>query len=69
MDSAFLRHMIENKSNFLLLEEGKGGHVAFGGGQKGQIKGIDKIGKSNKHSIEKLYHVEGLNHNLLSSDK
>lgn len=40
--------------------------VAFGGGKKGKIKGIGRIGKSDKHAIEKVYHVEGLNHNLLS---
>ena len=66
MDSACSRHMTGNKSKFLSLEEKEGGMVAFGGGQKGKIKGIGKIGKSEDHSIEKVYHVEGLTHNLVS---
>ena len=40
--------------------------VAFGGGKKGQIKGCGKIGRSDEHSIDKVYYVEGLRHNLLS---
>ncbi|XP_049345787.1 uncharacterized protein LOC125810325 [Solanum verrucosum] len=32
--------------------------VAFGGGKKGQIKGIRKIGRSDEQSIDKVYHVE-----------
>ncbi|XP_069145656.1 uncharacterized protein [Solanum lycopersicum] len=66
MDSACSRHMTRNKTLFLSLEEGKGGMVAFGGGKKGQIKGCGKIGRTDEHSIDKVYYVEGLRHNLLS---
>lgn len=40
--------------------------IAFGGGKKGQIRGIGKIGQSDEHSVKKVYYVEGLKHNLLS---
>ena len=50
---------------FLSCEEGKCRMVAFGGGKKGKIRGISKIGRSDEHSIEKVYYVEGLTHNLL----
>ena len=40
--------------------------VAFGGGKKGQIRGSGKIGRSDEHSIDKVYYVKGLRHNLLS---
>ncbi|XP_015158246.1 uncharacterized protein [Solanum tuberosum] len=66
MDSACSRHMTRDKTKFLSLEEGKGGMVAFGGGKKGQIKGVGKIGRSDELSIDKVYHVEGLKHIMLS---
>ena len=66
MDSACSRHMTGNETLFLSLEEGKGGMVAFGGGKKGQIRDSGKIGRSDEHSIDKVYYVEGLRHNLLS---
>ncbi|XP_049391443.1 uncharacterized protein LOC125855783 [Solanum stenotomum] len=66
MDSACSRHMTGDTSQFLPLKEGRGGIVAFDGGKKGQIKGIGKIGRSDEHSIDKVYHAEGLKHNLLN---
>ena len=60
MDSACSRHMTGNKTLFLSLEEGKGGMVAFGGGKRGQIKGCGKIGKTDEHSIDKVYYWKDL---------
>ena len=40
--------------------------VAFGGGKKGLNRGRGKIGRSDEHSIDRVYYVEGLRHNLLS---
>jgi len=40
--------------------------VAFGNGKLGTIVGIDKIGESLSTSIEDVYLVDGLKHNLLS---
>lgn len=54
------------KNNVSLTRRKKRGMIAFGGGMKGQIRGICKIGRSDKHSIEKVYHVERLKHKLLS---
>jgi len=66
MDSACSRRMTGDRTKFLSLEEKNGGLVAFGGGNKGQIKGIGAIGMTGEYLIEKVYHVEGLKHNLLS---
>ena len=40
--------------------------MAFGNGKSGTIVGIGKIGKSLSHSIDSVYLVDGLKHNLLS---
>jgi len=40
--------------------------VAFGNGKSGTIVGIGKIGESLSHSIDGVYLVDGLRHNLLS---
>ena len=40
--------------------------MAFGNGKSGTIVGISKIGESLSHSIENVYFVDGLKHNLLS---
>ena len=40
--------------------------MAFGNGKSGLIVGIGKIGESVSHSIEDVYLVDGLKHNLLS---
>lgn len=65
MDNACSRHMIAYKIKFLSLEEKKGGLVAFGGGKKGQIKGIGTIRMNDEYLVEKVYSVESLKHNLL----
>jgi len=40
--------------------------VAFGNGKSGTIIGIGKIGESLPHSIDNVYLMDGLQHNLLS---
>ena len=59
-------HMIGEKSNFLSLAATQGGSVAFSNGKLGSIVGIGKMGESLSHSIEDVYLVDGLKHNLLS---
>jgi len=54
------------KSNFPSLVASDGGSVAFGKGKSGTIVGIGKIGESLSHSIDNVYLVDGLQHNLLS---
>ncbi len=51
---------------FLDLQPHDGGTVAFGGNQQGQIVGIGKVGKKNSTSIENVFYVKGLKHNMLS---
>jgi len=58
--------MMGEKSNFLSLAATQGGSVAFGNGKLGTIIGIGKIGESPSNSIEDVYLVDGLKHNLLS---
>jgi len=58
--------MIGDKSNFLSLTAFDGGRVAFENGKSETIVGVDKIGKSLSHSINNVYLVDGLQHNLLS---
>nr|KYP33443.1 hypothetical protein KK1_045702 [Cajanus cajan] len=58
--------MTGERSMFLDLKSKKGGQVTFGGGQKGQIMGIGKIGINSYISIDNVLYVKGLKHNLLS---
>ncbi len=51
---------------FLDLQPLDGGTVAFGGNQHGQIVGIGKVSKKNSTSIDNVFYVKGLKHNLLS---
>jgi len=66
VDSGCSRHMTCEKSNFLLLVASNGESVAFGNGKPGIIIDIGKIGESLSHSIENVYLVDSLQHNLLS---
>lgn len=52
--------------NFLSLESHQGCGVSFGGGKKGFILGIGKIGRTTDHSIDNVHYVDGLKYNLLS---
>jgi len=58
--------MTGEKSNFLSLTATQGESVAFRNGKSGTIVGIGKIGDSLSHSIDGVYLVDGLRHNLLS---
>ena len=53
-------------SYFLSLTAFEGGTVAFGNDKSRKIVGVSKIGKSLSHSIDNVYLVDGLQHNLLS---
>jgi len=66
VDSGCSRHMTSIKSNFLLLTATQGGSVAFGNDKSRTIVGVGKIGESLFHSIDGVYLVDGLRHNLLS---
>jgi len=66
IDSGCSRHMTGEKANFLSLATTQGGSVAFGNGKSGTIMGIGKIGESLFNSIEDVYLVDGLKHNLFS---
>ena len=66
VDSGCSRHMTGEKSSFLSLTAAQGGSVAFGNGKIGTIVSIGKIGESLSHSIDGVYLVDGLRHNLLS---
>ena len=66
LDSGCSKHMTGDKYNFLSLTALHNGSVTFGDNKKGKIVGIGKIGKSPTHSIDNVYLVKGLKHNLLS---
>ena len=58
--------MTGEKSNFLSLTATEGGSVAFGNGKSRTIVGICNIGESLSYSIDSVYLIDGLKHNLLS---
>jgi len=66
VNSGCSKHMTGEKSNFLSLIATQGGSVAFGNGKSGTVVGIGKIGESLSHSIDGVYLIDGLTHNLLS---
>ena len=51
---------------FQSLELKPGGHVGFGGNQRGKIIGSGTVGNGNLPSINNVLLVDGLMHNLLS---
>jgi len=53
-------------SNFLSLTAFDGGSVTFGNEKSGKISDVGKIGESLSHSMDNMYLVDGLQHNLLS---
>ena len=65
-DSGRSRHMTENSSIFLQRYKYDGGNVTFGDNARGHIVGVRKIGKGLLTTIENVYLVKGLKHNLLS---
>ncbi|XP_070014477.1 uncharacterized protein [Nicotiana sylvestris] len=66
MDSGCSKHMTGNKDQFLSLEDLKGGNDSFGNGKKGEIIGVVKVGKTDSHSIENDYLIDGLKYSLIS---
>ena len=66
LDSGCSHHMMGERSMFLDLQPLKGGTIAFGGNQQGHIAGIGKVGKKHHTTIENVFYVKGLKHNLLS---
>ncbi|XP_070019895.1 uncharacterized protein [Nicotiana sylvestris] len=66
MDSGCSKHMTGNKDQFLSLEDLKGGNVSFGNGNKCEIIGVGKVGKTDSHSIENVYLIDGLKYSLIS---
>ena len=58
--------MTGEKLNFLSLATTQGWSVPFGNRKSGTIVSIGKIGESLSHSIEDVYLVDDLKHNLLS---
>ena len=65
LDSGCSRHMTGERSLFLTLTMKEGGTVGFGGNQTGKIIGTGTIGNSSI-SINNVWLVDGLRHNLLS---
>jgi len=65
LDSGCSRHIMGDRSLFLTLTMKEGGTVAFGGNQTGKIIGSSTIGNSSI-SINNVWLVDGLKHNLLS---
>jgi len=65
LDSGCSRYMTGDRSLFLTLRMKEGGTVGFGGNQTGKIIGSGTIGNSSI-SINNVWLVDGLNHNLLS---
>jgi len=57
--------MTGEKSKFLSLVSSNGGSVAFENNKSRTIVGIGKIGESLSHSIDCVFLVDGLKHNLL----
>ncbi|XP_070003450.1 uncharacterized protein [Nicotiana sylvestris] len=66
MDSGCSKHMTGRKNRFLSLEDLKGGNVSFGNGKKGEIIGVENVGKTNSHSIKNVYLIDGLKYSLIS---
>ena len=58
--------MTGSKNQFLSLEDLKRGNVSFGNGKKGEIIGVGKVGKTDSHSIENVYLIDGLKYSLIS---
>jgi len=65
LDSGCSRHMTGEKSMLLTLAMKEGGNVKFGGNPCGKIIGTGTIGNASI-SINNVWLVDGLKHNLLS---
>jgi len=58
--------MTDEKTNLFSLVASDGGSVAFRNDKFGMIASIGKIDESLSHSIDGIYLVDGLKHNLLN---
>ena len=58
--------MTGKRNLFLTLLPADLGKVTFGDNKKGIIKGIGTVGKKDATTINNVYYVDGLKHNLLS---
>jgi len=65
LDSGCSRHITGKKSMFITLTMKEGGNVKFGENQADKIIGTGTIGSSSI-SINNVWLVDGLEHNLLS---
>ena len=58
--------MSGDKDQFLSLKKYRGGSVTFGDNKKGHIIGVGSIGISDSHTVDNVFLVDGLRHNLFS---
>ena len=65
VDSGCSRHMTGTLELLSSNMQQEGSSVAFGGNQKGKIKGYGMIVKGEKN-INQVSYVDGLKHNLIS---
>ncbi|GLJ33801.1 hypothetical protein SUGI_0679410 [Cryptomeria japonica] len=66
IDSDCSHHMTGDRSKFLSLEEYDGGVIHFGNDAPCMVKGRGSISLNGKRSVDNVYWVDGLKHNLLS---
>ena len=69
MDSTCSRHGTRDALLFLSITKINGGKVTFGDNLKGKIIGVDNKWSKSSLSIEKLFIINSLKHNLLSTSK
>lgn len=65
MDSECSKHMTGKTKEFLSQKAFHEG-VPFRNGEKGNIKGVFKIGKSPNRTIKNVYFIDRLKYSLLS---
>ncbi|GLJ06695.1 hypothetical protein SUGI_0045450 [Cryptomeria japonica] len=66
IDSGCSHHMTGDQRKFLSLKEFDGGVVRFGNDSPYMVNGKGSIPLNGKRSVDDVYWVEGLKHNLLS---
>ena len=66
MDSASSRHIIKDYSLFSSISKINGRKVTFGDNLKRKVIGVGNIEGKSSPSIEKVFLVNNLKHNLLS---
>ena len=63
LNSGCSTHNTRKSSMFLQIRKYNGGYVTFGDNAKGNIVGLDEIGKSSSTSIDDVYLVDDLREN------